>query len=36
MVDFFINYLFLDKFIIYDDSFNKSNIVEKERIREYY
>lgn len=36
IVDFFINYLFLDKFIIYDDSFNKSNIVEKERVREYY
>lgn len=36
IVDFFINYLFLDKFIIYDDSFNTSNIVEKERVREYY
>lgn len=36
IVDFFINYLFLDNFIIYDDSFNTSNIVEKERVREYY
>lgn len=36
IVDFFINYLFLYKFIIYDDSFNTSNIVEKERVREYY